>query len=451
MMKELQFTPMFDKLNAGLKVLAISCSVIAVQHVGAVLAQQWLAMPVSAVAQAQEEKKEKPQTRVTQAMSNKVYEKVQEAQKKAEEKNYKEAIEILDKLKNSNRLNDAELATVMNIFGFIYFSQEDYGKAQSAYAQIIKLPKANAGTVLQARYSLAQAYFIDEKYAEGVAALKDWFKETDEPSASAYVLMAQGLHQMNDYNGALKNIEIAIKMYKDKGKTPAENWYGLQSFLYYQQENYKKVVSILEEMLKYYPSKKYWMQLSAMYAELKDEKKQMAAMETAYVQGMLDREQELVNMASLYLANDVPYKAAKVMDTGIKNGKIEPTSKHLELLGIAWRSSQEIKKAIPEMAKAAAKSEKGDLWAQLCGVYLDNDEFEKAVDSCAKGLKKGGVKRSDTAYLYKGMAHFNLKEYDEARKAFKEAAKDKRSKKYADQWLQYMNNELERQRSLQQV
>lgn len=450
-MKELQFRPMFEKLNAAMKVLALSVSVIAVQHLGAVLAHQWLATPVSAVAQAQEQEKEKPKTRVTQAMSNKVYEKVQEAQKEAEAKNYKEAIAILDKLKASDRLNDAELAQVWNILGYIYFSTEEYPKAQNAYAQILKLPKANAGTVLAARYSQAQAYFVDEKFKEGVAALKDWFKETDEPPASAYVLMAQGLHQMNDYDGALKNIEIAIKMYKEKGKTPAENWYGLQSFLYYQKENYRKVVDILEEMLQYYPSKKYWIQLSAMYAELKDEKKQMATMETAYVQGMLDREQELVNMASLYLANEVPYKAAKVLDKGIKENKIEPTSKNLELLGVAWRSSQEIKKAIPEMARAAAKSDKGDLWTQLCGVYLDNDEFEKAIDSCSKGLKKGGVKRADTAYLYKGMAHFNLKEYDDARKAFKEAAKDKRSKKYADQWLQYMNNELERQRSLEQV
>jgi tetratricopeptide (TPR) repeat protein len=187
-----------------------------------------------------------------------------------------------------------------------------------------------------------------------------------------------------------------------------------------------------------------------MHSELKSESKQLAAMETAYVQGMLTNEKELVNMAYLFLANEVPYKAAKVLDKGIKQKLIEPTSKNLELLGNSWRSAQEVKKAIPEMAKAAAKSDKGDLWARLCNIYLDNDEFQNAIDSCNKGLKKGGVKREDTANLVMGMAYFNLKQYDSARKAFTQAAKDKRSKGYADQWIKFMDKELERQKSLEQ-
>lgn len=455
MMTDFRFDTLIGKSASALKVLTLSVSVIATQHVASVVLAAYSnsAVPVSGVAFAQEQEGEssKPKTRVTQAMSNKVYEKVQAAQKAAEDKNIKEAIKILDELKNSKRLNDAELATVMNIYGFIYFQEENYAKAQESYAQILKLPKASAGTVLQARYSLAQAYFIDEKYAEGVATLKEWFKESETRPASAYVLMAQGMHQLKDYDGALENINIAIQDYKDKAKTPPENWYGLQSFLYYEKGNYKKVVEILQEMLKYYPSKKYWIQLSAMYAELKSEQKQLAALDTAYVQNMLDREQELVNVASLFLTNDAPYKAAKVLDKAIKEKKVEATSKNLDLLGIAWRSAQELDKAIPVMEQAAAKSDKGDLWAQLCGVYLDNDQYKKAVESCAKGINKGSLKREDTAYLRKGMGHFYLEQYDEARKAFKQAAKDKRSKKFADDWIKYMDSELERLRSLEQV
>ena len=103
------------------------------------------------------------------------------------------------------------------------------------------------------------------------------------------------------------------------------------------------------------------------------------------------------------------------------------------------------------MARAAGKSDKGDLWARLCSIYLDNDEFKKAVNACDKGLKKGGVKRSDTAYLVKGMAHFNLKQYKSARSAFNKAAKDKRSKQYAEQWIKFMDRELARQKSLERV
>lgn len=443
----------FNSLRQWGLAFTVSLPVVAAQVIVAGLAQPLTEQRLVGVAYAQEaEPEEKRKTKRTQAMNNKVYEKLQEAQELVEAKNIPGAIKVLDALQNGKKpLNDAEMANVLNMYAFIYYSKEDYKNAVSSYAKIIALPQAPEGTVVQARYSLAQLYFVTEEYRKGVNALLDWFKVTAAPTASAYMLLSQGQYQLGDYDDALKNVEIAINMYKEKGKLPKENWYGLQRFLYYEKKDYRKVVEILDELLNHYPKKQYWLQLSGMYAELNDEPGQLHAMETAYVQGMLDKEKELINMASLFLLNDVPYKAAKVLDRGIKTKVVEPTSKNLELLGSAWRQSQEVKKAIPEMAKAAAKSKDGDLWTRLCGIYVDNDEFKKAVDACDKGLKKGGVKRKDNAYLVKGMAHFNLKQYKSARSSFINASKDKRSKKYADQWIKFMENEIARQKSLEQV
>jgi tetratricopeptide (TPR) repeat protein len=440
-------------LNHWGRSLLLSVPMLAAQALIPAVLQPYTDQPLLGIAQAQEQApKKEQQTKRTQAMNNMVYEKLQEAQEAVEAKNISGALSLLNELKNGKKkLNDAELANVLNMYAFIYYTQEDYPKALQAYQQIITLAQAPEGTVIQARYSVAQLYFVTEDYKRGVEALLEWFKVTPNPTASAYMLLAQGYYQLKEYDPALKNVEMAINMYKEKGKVPKENWYGLQRFLYYEKENFKKVVEILNELLVYYPNKQYWVQLSAMQAELKNDKRQLAAMETAYVQGMLTNERELINMAYLFLASEVPYKAASIIDKGIKEKIIEPSSKNLELLGNAWRSAQEIKRAIPEMAKAAEKSDKGDLWARLCNIYLDNDEFQKAVDSCEKGLGKGGVKRPDTAYLVKGMALFNLKQYTAARKAFDEAGKDKRSKQYADQWIDFMDRELARQKSLEQV
>jgi hypothetical protein len=48
------------------------------------------------------------------------------------------------------------------------------------------------------------------------------------------------------------------------------------------------------------------------------------------------------------------------------------------------------------------------------------------------------------------MAHFNLQQYKSARSAFNKASKDKRSKKYATQWIKHMNNTIKRQKSLEE-
>ncbi len=404
-----------------------------------------------ALAQQDGAEKKREETRRTPALRNKVYEKLSEAQAAAEEKDYVLAIERLDAMRDQGgkrALNSYELANLYNLYAFVYYSQERYADALRSYENVVKQENIPLAMEINTRFTIAQLYFVQERWKEGINALKEWFKLSDNPSASAYVLMGQGYYQIKDYDQALLNVKTAVDMYKAKDKVPKEQWYSLLRFLYYEKNDVDAVVGVLEEMLVHYPKKQYWVGLSHMYGEKKLDRKQLAAMETAYVQGMLDRDKEQLNMAYLFLGSDVPYKAAKVLDKGIKNKTVEKTSKNLEVLGNSWRQAQEIEKSIPVMEQAAAKAEKGELYARLGNIYLDNDEYQNAINAIVKGLKKGGVKRKDNANLVLGMAYFNVKQYSKAREAFKQAQKDKRSKKFADQWLKYMANELERQKKL---
>jgi tetratricopeptide (TPR) repeat protein len=404
---------------------------------------------------AEQQAKPKKSTRRTPAIRAKVFETLNEAQVAAEEKRYNDALKILAELRDKSgrgALNSYELANLYNLFAFVYFTQENYDKALEAYNNVVKQPDIPEAMELNTKYTIAQLYFVKEDYKNGVSTLLEWFKfkkEMQEPvGAGAYALLAQGYYQLKDLDKALKYIEVAIDDYQSRGKVPKEQWWGLQRYLYYEKNDIKKVVAILEETMKHYQKKAYWLQLSAMYNELKRDAEATAAMEAAYEQGLLENDKEQINMAYLFLSQEVPYKAAKVLDAGIKKGTIPATSKNLELLGNSWRQAQEVKKAIPEMEKAAAKSDKGELWSRLGSIYLDNDEFQKAANAIENAFKKGDLKRPDSAYLVLGMARFNLKQYDGARKAFREAAKDEKSKTYASQWIQFMDRELARQEAL---
>ena len=402
-------------------------------------------------ALAQEQTKDTRETRRTPALRNKVYEKLAEAQAAAEAQDFNEAQKILDGMiaaGGKKELNSYELANVYNLYAFIYYSREDYRNALKAYENVVSQPDIPLAMEINTRFTIAQLYFVQEDWNRGIDALLKWFDMTETPNANAYVLLAQGYYQLKDYDKALFNVEKAISMFNEKGKVPKEQWYNLARFLYFEKGNINKTVDVLEILLTHYPKKQYWVQLSHMYGEQKKETDQLSAMETAYVQGMLDKGTEQVTMAYLYLNADVPYKAAKVMDKGLKDGSIEDKSKNWEVAGSAWRQAREVDKAIPAMEKAAAKSDTGELYARLGNIYLDGDQNSKAATAINKGLSRGGVKRPDNARLVLGMAYFNMKEYSKAREAFKAAARDKRSAKYADQWIKYMDSELERQRSL---
>jgi len=404
-------------------------------------------------------KKDTRETRRTPALRNKVYERLAEAQTLAEAKDYAGASAILNDMISEDgkqALNSYELANVYNLHAFLSYANENYPQSLRYYEQVIAQPDIPLAMEINTRFTIAQLYFVQEKWQQGIDALLMWFEMNEKPNAGAYVLLAQGYYQVKRYDMALDNVETAIAMHEGEGKLPKEQWYNLARFLYFDKEDFDSALDVLNTLIIYYPKKQYWVQASHLYGEKKDEPRQLALMEAAYEQGFLDRSSELVTMAYLYLNAEAPYYAGSVIQKGFADELVEDKSKNYELAGSAWAQAREVAKSIPMMEKAAAKSEEGELYVRLGNVYLDGDQFQKSADSIIKGLNKGGVKRPDQARLALGMAYFNLGDYDEARKAFRAAGKDgasrkewQRSQEMAQQWIAYVTSEEDRQRELE--
>ena len=408
-----------------------------------------------ASAEAQDDKERKPRrkTRRTPAISNKVYERLADVQANIEAKEYDKALNILKSMESQGgkrALNSYELANLYNMYAFVYYSQENYAAALRSYQKVAEQPNIPLAMEINTRYTIAQLYFVMEQWTRGINALMEWFKTTDAPGAQAYVLLGQGYYQLKQYDKALTYTLKAINMFRDKDKVPREQWYNLARFLYFERNDIPKATAILEEMIVHYPKKQYWVQLSHMYGEARKEKRQLGAMESAYVQDLLVKDREQVNMSYLYLNAEVPYKAARVLDSGLRNDTVEDSARTLEVLGNAWRQAQEVKKSIPVLEKAAAKSDDGNLFCRLGSVYLDNEQYHETIKVNTRGLEKGDLRREDQCHLVLGMAYFNTKEYDKARVAFDKAGEDKRSRKYAQDWTRYMNHEIHRQKKLQE-
>jgi len=400
-------------------------------------------------ATAQEAPKKERETRKTPALRNNIYEKLAEAQAFAEAKQYVEAEEVLndmlDATSKKSKLNRYELANVYNTYAYLRYVVEDYAGALDYYQKVIdQRPEIPLALEINTLYTVAQLYFLQENWQKGIEALNTWMSVTDTPSTNAYVLLANGYFQLKDYDKSLTNIQIAIDREEAAGKLPKEQWYNLARFIHFDRDNYRAALDILEILIMYYPKKQYWVQASHLYGEEKDEARQLALLEATYEQNLLDRGQDIVLIAQLYLNAEVPFSAALAMEKGLADDLVEKESKNYELAGVAWRQAQEVEKSLPMLEAAAAKSEKGELFARLGNVYLDVDKNKQAVEALRKGLDRGGVKRPDQARLALGMAYFNLGDFNAARRAFREARKDQRARSYADQWLKYITSEENR-------
>lgn len=406
----------------------------------------------SLVLAQEQQQKGQEKTRRTPALRNEVYEKLSVAQQAAEANKFAEAKTALDALvrefSGKKQLNSYELANVYNFYAFIYYSQENYQEAIRSYEKVLAQPDIPEAMEIGTRYSLAQLYFVIEDYAKAAQALEAWFRVAPNPAPDAYILLAQANYQLKQYDKALQNVQKGMAEAEKRNQEPKENWWLLMRVLYYEKGDIKKTTEILEILAKKWPKKDYFVQLSGMYGELKQDKKQLAAMETAYLSGWVAGERELVNMAYLYLGGDAPYKAARVLEKGLKAKQIEPTAKNLELYGIALRQARENKRAVVELERAAGLANDGEMWSRLANIYLDLDNNGKAAEAARKSVNLGGGRRPDNTRIVLGMALYNLGKYKEAKNAFAEARKDKRSEKIASQWLKFLDTEIEREAEL---
>ena len=187
----------------------------------------------------------------------------------------------------------------------------------------------------------------------------------------------------------------------------------------------------------------------------------------------LIKKSEYLALAQLLLLNQNPYWAAQVLTSGQKKivtttetvidkvtkieTKVEKTGpvvksneKNLKLLADSWRMAQEIDKAIPALEKAAKMSKEGKSYVLLGNLYLSEDRIEQAVDAIKKGLDKGKLTKISQVHLTLGQAYYELQEFDNAKKQFRIAArdKDKKIKKQANNWIKYTENEEIRVKNL---
>lgn len=400
-------------------------------------------------AVAAEKKKNEEETRRTPAMRNQVYQELSKAQKAIEANKVSEGIKILDALKNGRlKLNSYEVANLYNFYAYAYYSQEKYDKVIEAYEKVLAQPELPLAMEINTKYQLAQLYTVTQKFNKALDMLNQWFATQEQPPANAYILRAQVEYQMQRYDPALADTEKAMRLAKSQGKQPKEQWYLLERVLYYEKGDMKKVAQIIEEMLHHWPKPDYWEQLSGIYGSLKNDKRQLTAYEVSYLEGNINRQEQLLNMAYLYLGASTPYYAADVIKKGIASGKIEKTSKNYQLLANSLRQAQDVKEAIPAMEQSARLAKDGKPWAQLANVYLDANRYQDAAKAARTALNKGGLKRPDNARIVLGMALYNLDKLPEARGEFERAAKDKRSARVANQWIKYLDSEIQRRKSL---
>ena len=388
------------------------------------------------------------ETKQAQAVSKAVFDRITKAQEEVDAKNYPEALKILNSLYDPDKLTEYEQANVLNYIGFVYYNMEDIPGALRTYERMVALPTLEPQLKKQTLYTVAQLYTMQEDYSKALSTLDQWFMMETNPPPEAFILKAQNLYQVERYSDMIQPIENAMRVAEEREKEVKEDWYVLLNFAYFREENYTKVRDIQKILLVNWPKKQYWFSLAGAYTELGEDDNLINAYASAHTQNMFEKESEFVTMAQLFLQREVPYKAGQLLEQEMAAGRVEKNAKNYRLLSQAWQLAMEDAKAIPALQEAARLASDGELDVRLGNAYLNTADYGKCVEAVQTGIRKGGLKSPDNAYISLGMCQYNERKYQAAIEAFREAGKTQRSRRVANQWINVINADVERNRQI---
>ncbi|MDC3225147.1 tetratricopeptide repeat protein [Gammaproteobacteria bacterium] len=412
----------------------------------------------------------------------KVYEALEVVDDKGESNpDMETVIEILTDLRNDqDNLKSYDRSVVWNSWGYVYFSDGKYDEAIRAYERVINESEVTLPIRNAALFTLAQLNLVQERYDEGIALILQWMDQVETVTAQSWSLLGQAYFQKEDFKKSMSSMKTAISLAEEEGYKPKENWYVIVAACIGElkkeigeKESLLQQLDIYEILVNLYPKKLYFLQLGGTYGQLGREKDYMITMKAAHAKDFLDKESEYLALAQLLLLSQNPYWAAQVLVSGQqkittytetivdkntgKEVKIEKTGpvvkdneKNLKLLADSWRMAQEINKAIPVLEKAAVLSKDGKAYVLLGNLYLGEDRMQDAVDAIKKGLKKGKIDKLSQVHLTLGQAYFELQKFEDAKKEFRIAARDKNKKvkTTANNWIKYTENEEIRVKNL---
>ncbi|HTT08580.1 MAG TPA: tetratricopeptide repeat protein [Gammaproteobacteria bacterium] len=365
------------------------------------------------------------------ALSQNTHDVLIEAQGLIKEKKSAAAIDKIKALLPSIQDKSYDAAVSYQVLGYAYSAAEDYSGAAQAFREALQRNALPAAATHDLDYNLAQILIHDGKYRDGLNYLETWLKTEPAPPQNAHALAAVGYYHAGDCKSAIPHAE---SLAKDTGNA-GEQWLQLLAACHIQLKDYTAAARVLEQLARLFPDKNdYWLQLAAAYQQAGQDGKAVVTLELLHARGGLD-EAGIENLARLYLAQQLPQRAATLLEQAMNAGHLTQNAERLNLLADSWLLAQEKAKAAEALQKLIAINADAEACFRLGQIYFDLEQWPKAAEMFREATRLPGLKESGTAYLQWGIAAVHIRDQAAAEHALSQALKDKSSREQAQWWL----------------
>tara|TARA_R110001583_G_scaffold35208_2_gene117415 strand:- start:238 stop:1485 length:1248 start_codon:yes stop_codon:yes gene_type:complete len=369
--------------------------------------------------------------RQSRAVGESAAKKVQKSFGAYTEGNLDQAIAIL---LEANAKNDFDKAYVDRMLGNFY-AEKGQMKTAIKYLKTAVDADILGGTDHAATMRLyADLLLQEKKFKEAIPYYYKWMDFTCKADAQMYRRIGIAYTELKDWNKVLQVADKGLSL----AESPDKGLYQMKLTAYFNQKKYKEAVKVLETMVPLFQDdKRLWVQLAQFYLMTEDYDKSLATYDLAYKNGFLETDSNITRLSQLLAQKGSPYKAATIFEKHMKSGLVAENEKSLTTLAGFYHNAKELKEAAYFYGKAAAISNKGELYLKQGRILALEQKYNDAIPVLKKALD-AGIDNPGEAQFELALAYLSLKKYKSAYNRAVLAANDKKTERSAKSYISYI-------------
>lgn len=390
------------------------------------------ALPAYSAVQPNLAKIEERKARKTQIVGERTGRQLVKAFDLYNEEKLEEAIAVLLDTKSSNEFDSA---TLNRFLGNLY-ATKDEKKAIQYLTLAVKPDVLVFNDQASSMRLLADMLLQDKQFQKAIDAYEAWLMFTGEQSSEVYMRIANAYYLMEQHAKVIGPADDAIR-FADK-VIPGP--YQLKMAALYETKRYKELVAVVETMVELFPdNKQFWVYLGNFYTLTEEYSKSLSTLHLAHTQGYLEKDSEVRMLAQMYANNNIPFKAAKVMETNVKSGLVKADKTNLNFIATNYQAAREFAKAAEYYGEVAKLTNEAEAYRRQGSAYLSVQRYNDAIKAFDKALSLN-VDKPSSVYMSLVDAYFYQSKYKEAYAALMNAKKDPDMSRQVRGWESYIKD-----------
>lgn len=337
----------------------------------------------------------------------------------------------------SREVNCYERAAMIKLSAAVNVQMGDYAGAARDLEEAINTGAITGKDATQTYYQIAQLFLQLDDKAKAASYLEKWLAQGGQPTAQQYMQLAVLYNQLGNNQKALGYLEQMLA----KEPNPDKQSIDFAVYLYNELGQKAKLADFLANKVipRFASEKRYWEVMAGLYYDSKEDRKAFEVTKAMYLAGFLTKESEIMRVINFYNQFNAPFEAAKVLEKEMNAGRIEQSPEKLDTLANLYQVAREYDRAIPVIQKYAQVTNSGRAYERLGRSYFELKKYDEAEKALRQAMDRGNMKEPGYAWVLIGQMHHERGNRAKAREAFRNAANA--GDRGGRAWLEFMDTE----------